>query len=259
MTTLDINHGGDADPKRPYHETYKPASHFRSKDEEFDAVKIGMWLFLATEVLLFAGLFVGYAIFRMMHPEAFRNGSHYLDWKWGCLNTVVLLFSSWTIATSIGNAQRNEQKKLRRNLLITIACALLFVGIKFTFEYMPKWSGWFVAFDPALSHYESDTSALGGLLHHVPGYGGKRPGSLFDYPFAENPYEPMWWSIYYCATGIHATHVLIGVGLISWLYIRARKLHFGPGHYNAVEVVGLYWHIVDLIWIFLFPLLYLIH
>lgn len=260
MTTLDMNHGGDATAKRPYHETYKPASHFRSKDEEFDAVKIGMWLFLATEVLLFAGLFVGYAIFRMMHPEAFANGSHYLDWKWGCINTVVLLFSSWTIATSIGNAQRNEQKALRRNLLLTIACALLFVVIKFTFEYTPKWSGYFFKLDPALSHYEpSGQTALGGMFVHVEGYGGKRPGSLFDYPFAENPYEPMWWSIYYCATGIHATHVLIGVGLISWLYLRARKLHFGPGHYNAVEIVGLYWHIVDLIWIFLFPLLYLIH
>lgn len=259
MTTLDINHDGDRASGRPYHETYKQASHFRSKDEEFDAVKIGMWLFLTTEVLLFAGLFVGYAIFRMMHPEAFRNGSHYLDWKWGCINTIVLLFSSWTIATAIGNAQRNEQKALRRNLLITVVCALLFVVIKFTFEYTPKWSGWFIAIDPALSHYESDKSALGGLFHHVEGYGGKRPGSLFDYPFAENPYEPMWWSIYYSATGIHATHVLIGVGLITWLYIRARKLHFGPGHYTAVEIVGLYWHIVDLIWIFLFPLLYLVH
>lgn len=259
MTTLDIKNDGDGAKGRPYHETYTQASHFRSKDEEFDAVKIGMWLFLATEVLLFAGLFVGYAIFRMMHPEAFANGSHYLDWKWGCINTVVLLVSSWTIATAIGNAQRNEQAALRRNLLITIACALLFVGIKLTFEYMPKWSGWFLAIDPALSHYESSKSALGGLVHYVEGYGGKRPGSLFDYPFAENPYEPMWWSIYYSATGIHATHVLIGVGLISWLYLRARKLHFGPGHYTAVEIVGLYWHIVDLIWIFLFPLLYLVH
>lgn len=258
MTTLDINDSAGL-ASRPYHERYRQASHFRSKDEEFDAVKIGMWLFLATEVLLFAGLFVAYAIFRMMYPEAFRNGSHYLDWKWGCFNTLVLLFSSWTIASCIRNAQLNEQAKLRRNLLITIVCALAFIAIKFTFEYTPKWSGWFFTLDPALSHYESSKSALGGLFHYVEGYGGKRPGSLFDYPFSDNPYEPLWWSVYYSATAIHATHVLIGAGLIFWLYLRARKLHFGPGHYNAVEVVGLYWHIVDLIWIFLFPLLYLIH
>lgn len=260
MTTLDVRQDGDTPTKRPYHERYAQASHFRTKDEEFDAVKIGVWLFLATEVLLFAGLFVAYAIFRMMYPEAFRNGSHYLDWKWGAFNTVILLISSWTIATSIRNAQLNQQKALRRNLLITIACAVAFLGIKFVFEYTPKWSGYFFVLDPALHHYtESGKTALGGLFHYVEGYGGKRPGGLFDYPFAASPYEPMWWSIYYSATAIHATHVIIGAGLITWLYIRARKLHFGPGHYNAVEGVGLYWHIVDLIWIFLFPLLYLVH
>jgi cytochrome c oxidase subunit 3 len=227
MTTLDINHGGDATAKRPYHETYKPASHFRSKDEEFDAVKIGMWLFLATEVLLFAGLFVGYAIFRMMHPEAFANGSHYLDWKWGCLNTVVLLFSSWTIAASIGNAQRNEQAPCAAissspsRAPFSSSASSSRLSTSQVVRLVPRHRS-------RPLHYEPSKTAVGGLLHYVEGYGGKRPGSLFDYPFAENPYEPMWWSIYYCATGIHATHVLIGVGLIGWLYLRARKLHFGP-------------------------------
>lgn len=214
---------------RSYHESYTHASHFRSNDEEFDACKIGMWLFLTTEVLLFAGLFVAYAVFRMLYPEAFQNGSHYLDWRWGGLNTIVLLVSSYTIATSIRNAQLNQQGRMRLNLLITLLCAIAFIVIKFTFEYGPKWAQ------------------------------GKRPGVLFDYPFSSDPHEPLWWSIYYCATGIHATHVLIGVGLIAWLLWRSTKRHFGPTHYTAVEVVGLYWHIVDLIWIFLFPLLYLIH
>jgi cytochrome c oxidase subunit III len=256
MTTIDARRPL---PDAPYHERYEHQPHWRTKDAEFDAAKFGMWLFLATEVLLFAGMFCAYAVFRMLHPEAWTNGSHYLDWKWGLLNTVVLLVSSFTIAMSIHNAQKNQQGWLKFNLIFTILCAILFVVIKLTFEYTPKWSGWFFFLDPALSHHVSTRDALGGLFHFVEGYGGKRPGALFTYPYAESPYEPIWWSVYYIATGIHATHVLVGVGLIGWLYIRATKRHFGPSHYTAVEIVGLYWHIVDMIWIFLFPLLYLIH
>lgn len=228
MTTVDaISSAGDKG--KPLYARYKHAPHYRSAVEEFDAVKIGMWLFLATEVLLFAGLFCAYAIFRMKYPEAWQHGSHHLDWRWGGLNTVVLLYSSYTIASAIRNAQLNQQAKLQLNLAITWVCALAFLVIKFTFEYGPKWAE------------------------------GKRPGKLFDYPFAQHPMEQMWWSVYYCATGIHATHVAIGMALIAWLIWRARKHAFGPTHYTAVETVGLYWHIVDMIWIFLFPLLYLIH
>lgn len=226
MSTIDTKPAAD---NRPYHETYKHADHFRSNEEEFDASKIGMWLFLTTEVLLFSGLFCVYAVFRMMHPEAFTNGSHYLNWKIGTGNTIILLVSSFTVVMAIRNAQLNQQFWLKVNLLITILCGLAFIGIKFAFEYYPKWSV------------------------------GKRPGRLFDYPFAENEYEHIWWSVYYAATAIHATHVFAGVVLLTWLLIRSLKQHFGPTHYTAIENVGLYWHLVDLIWIFLFPLLYLIH
>jgi len=218
-----------ADPalgRKPRWMSIKHAAHFRSHEDEFDACKIGMWLFLTTEVLLFAGLFCAYAIFRMLYPEAFANGSHYLDWRWGTLNTIVLLFSSYTVAASIRNAQLNQQGMLKFNLLITIACAIAFLVIKVTFEYIPKWSE------------------------------GKRPGVLFSYPYWEHPQEPIWWSVYYVATGIHAFHVIIGAALISWVFIKATRGHYGPKHYTGVEVVGLYWHLVDLIWI---PLLYLIH
>ncbi len=216
---------GDA----PLWKKYQPANHYRSKEEEFDACKLGMWLFLTTEVLLFAGIFVGYAIFRMLYPQAWANGSSYLDWRWGGLNTVVLLVSSYTMAVSIHHAQLNNQAALRRNLLITILCGAAFIVIKLTMEYIPKWSA------------------------------GKAPGgSFFNYPFASDPHEPLWWGIYYCGTGIHALHVIIGMSLIFWVYLKARKGHYGPNHYTGVEVVGLYWHLVDLIWIFLFPLLYLI-
>jgi cytochrome c oxidase subunit III len=224
MTTI---HPTAAD--RPYHETYRHAEHFRSNADEFDACKIGMWLFLATEILLFGGLFCAYGVFRMLYPEAFAQGSHHLNWRIGGANTVILLISSYTIAKSIQDAQRDRQGWLQINLILTMLAGVAFLVIKFLFEYIPKWSE------------------------------GKRPGALFDYPFAVNPYEPIWWSLYYVATGIHATHVLIGVLVIGWLVWRARKRHFGPTHYNAVEITGLYWHIVDIIWIFLFPLLYLIH
>ncbi len=225
MSTIPANTHSD----RPYHETYKAASHFRSKEAEFDAVKLGMWLFLSTEVLLFAGLFVAYGVFRMLYPQAFANGSHYLDWRWGGLNTIILLVSSYTIATSIRNAQLNQQRAMKINLWITLICALAFIAIKLTFEYIPKLSA------------------------------GKAPGIWFSYPYSTDPYEHLWWGVYYVATGIHASHVIIGAILIFWLIRRAGKNHFGPGHYTAVEIVGLYWHIVDVIWIFLFPLLYLIH
>lgn len=214
---------------RPYHERYVQGHHWRTADDEFDAAKLGMWLFLATEVLLFAGLFCAYAVMRMLHPEAFSNGSHLLDWRFGAINTVVLLVSSYTMAMSIRDAQLGQFARMKFNLIFTLFCAGLFLFIKLYFEYGPKWSQ------------------------------GKRPGRLFNYPFATDPNEPIWWSVYYCATGIHATHVIIGMALIFWVYIRTVRGHFGPKHYTAVENVGLYWHIVDLIWIFLFPLLYLIH
>lgn len=210
-------------------ERYVHGHHWRNAEDEFDAAKFGMWLFLSTEVLLFAGIFVAYALMRIMHPEAFANGSHYLDVRWGGLNTVVLLISSFTVAMAVRSAQLNKQTLLRVNLVITLLCAIAFFSIKLGLEYIPKWSV------------------------------GKCPGSLFWYPYSTDPYEPLWWSIYYTATGIHALHVLIGAGLLTWVLVRSCRGIYGPKNYAMVETSGLYWHLVDLIWIFLFPLLYLIH
>ena len=148
-------------------------------------------------------------------------------------------------------------------LLRGAAYGLTFLLVKFGFEYMPKWSGYFFSFDPALSKYTAnivpEQAKLGGLIQFVEGYGGKRPGKMFDYPFASSPQMPIWWAVYYSGTVIHASHVVIGMALIARAWWRARKGHYGPGHYTFVEITGLYWHLVDLVWIFLFPLLYLIH
>ncbi len=231
MSTIstDSGHGGPAQDERPYHEQYHAAHHFRNRDHEFDAVKMGVWLFLATEILLFSGMFCAYAVFRMLHPEAFINGSHYLDVEYGLINTLVLLLSSYTVAAGVRCAQVGDLRGLKRNILITLVCGVAFLAIKGIFEYGPK----------AMQ--------------------GKLPGVFFSYPNAHDPNEPLWWGVYWVATGIHASHVIVGIGLFIWLYLRANKKHFGPRHYTAVEGVGLYWHIVDIVWIFLFPMLYLIH
>ncbi len=232
MTAIDPGTAGDnqLSQAEPGWEKYKQAEHFRTQEDEFDACTQGFWLFLATEVLLFAGLFCFYAIYRLKYPEAFANGSHYLDPFYGGLNTVVLLISSFTVAMAIRCAQINNQRWLNINLVITLICAFLFFFIKLTFEYIPKLAQ------------------------------GKAPGAFFSYPYAHDPHEPLWWSMYYMATGVHALHVLIGASLLGFvLYRSVTKQAYGPKHFTLLENAGLYWHLVDLIWIFLFPLLYLIH
>lgn len=230
MATIQSNPGlaGPAD-QVPYHERYKAASHYVDREHEFDAVKFGVWLFLGTEILLFSGMFCAYAVMRMLYPEAFVHGSHLLDRSAGLVNTLVLLLSSYTVAAGVRHAQTNNQKWLKINLAITFVCGLIFLAIKFLLEYWPKIQQ------------------------------GKLPAAWYSYPNFQDPHEPIWWGIYWGATGIHAVHVIVGMALFVWLFVRARKGHFGPKHYNAVEAVGLYWHIVDIVWIFLFPLLYLIH
>ena len=210
MSTLPSELSRSAQP----HETYVAAEHFRDRDHEFDAVKMGVWLFLSTEILLFSGLFVYYGIMRLLHPEAFMHGSSLLDWRWGLLNTFVLLYSSYTVACAVRCAQMGNAKGLRNNILVTMVCGALFLIIKVVFEYGPKAAE------------------------------GKLPGKFYFYPGWVDAHEPQWWGLYWGATGIHASHVIVGLGLFICLSIRPLKGHFGPRHYNAVEGVGLYWHIV---------------
>ncbi len=211
------------------HYEHHVAHHFKSAQAEVDASKFGIWLFLCTEILMFGGLFVGFAIYHSKYPEIFTAGAKFLDWRLGALNTVVLLISSFTVATSIYYAQVNEKKKVLISLYVTLFCAIAFMVVKF-FEYTHK-------------------------IHE-----GLLPGSLFHYggPGAEVANLPMYFSFYFCMTGLHGSHVLVGIGLIVWLIVRAHKGHFGPKYYTPLECVGLFWHLVDLIWIYLFPLLYLV-
>ena len=230
MTAIDTS-GNPEQPglAQPKWKSYVHEHHWRNANDEFDAAKLGMWLFLSTEILLFAGIFVGYAVLRLLHPDAFIAGSSYLSVQWGGLNTVVLLVSSFTVAMAVRCAQLDQQRWLKLNLIITILCAFAFFFIKINFEYIPKLSE------------------------------GKAPGIFFTYAYARDPSEHLWWGLYYVGTGIHALHVLIGAGLLTWCLVRSYSGTYGPKNYAMVENSGLYWHLVDLVWIFLFPLLYLIH
>ena len=203
------------------------AHHFRDAQHEFDSSMLGIWLFLCTEILMFGGLFVAYAIFNNLYPEAFAEGASHLDWRMGAINTVILLVSSFTMAMGIYYAQRTESQKCVAMLAMTLLCGLGFMVVKY-FEYTHK-------------------------IHL-----GLLPGELFSFSGAESAQLPLYLSLYFCMTGLHGSHVLVGMGLILWVLLRARKNEFSGDYYTPVEGVGLFWHLVDLIWIYLFPLLYLV-
>lgn len=210
------------------------AHHYDSAEAEYHASKFGTWTFLVTEILMFGGLFVGYILYHEKYPAMFHAGSTFLDWRLGAFNTVVLLISSLTMALSIYYAQMNDKKKVLINLYITLICAGIFMVVKY-FEYTHKF--------------------------HM----GLYPGRYF------NPHGPeaqaaaeqfsnlaMYFSFYFTMTGLHGSHVLAGMGLITWLIVRAHRGEFNPKYFTPLECVGLFWHLVDLIWIYLFPLLYLV-
>jgi cytochrome c oxidase subunit III len=210
--------------------------YFVTSDQQFDAAKMGMWLFLVTEILLFSGMFVTYAVYRVWHPEVFAQSAQLLDWKAGGFNTLLLLLSSFTVAHGIQRIQRGDRRGLVRNLVITLLCAAGFMIVKY-FEYTGKWQH---------GIFPGASFAPEGLYHG-------HELSQFDIPFA-----PQFFSIYFVMTGIHGVHVLVGMGIFVWLIVRAQRGDFSAEYYTPVELTGLYWHLVDIIWIFLFPLLYLI-
>lgn len=201
--------------------------HFVDSDQQFESAKMGMWVFLVTEILFFGGLFLAYIAYRAWYPELYILASEELNTFWGAVNTAVLIGSSLTVAMAIRSAQLNQIKGLIYNLYITIGLAFTFMVIKY-FEYTHKF--------------------------HL----GIFPGEYYTYEGIEHEKANIFFSIYYMMTGMHGIHVLIGIGLMIWLVVKAKRGVFSSSYYTPVEITGLYWHLVDIIWIFLFPLLYLI-
>jgi cytochrome c oxidase subunit 3 len=277
------------------------AHHFDSPAQQFAAGKLGMWLFLTTEVLLFSGLFCVYAVFRANHPEIFQYAHLYLDKSLGAINTLVLILSSFTMATAVWAAQTGRQKALVWLLAVTLLCGFVFLGIKFR-EYQTKWKeglGVGASYKPEAPPHGavvtkpesadvSPAESAGGRDARVPqleqplsgemtldrskippaslGPAGLSPewldrGKSHAEAHWTGP-EPnnvqLFFGIYFAMTGLHGVHVVAGMGAIGWILARARRGEFGPDYFSPVDFTGLYWHLVDLVWIFLFPLLYLI-
>ena len=203
------------------------AHQFDDIEQQHEASWIGMWIFLATEVMFFGGMFLGYTAYRFSYPQAFAGASNHLDVMLGSINTAVLICSSFTMALAVHGAEAGDKRAVVRFLLLTIFFGLVFLGIKF-FEYYTKFEE-----------------------HLMPGSSFR-----FDGPLAR-PAE-IFFSFYFAMTGMHALHMIIGIGLLTALIVKARRSRFSPYYYIPVEITGLYWHFVDIVWIFLFPLLYLV-
>jgi cytochrome c oxidase subunit 3 len=202
--------------------------HFDNLDQQFEASALGMWLFLVTEILFFGGLFAAYMIYRLMYPQAFAQASQELDVVLGGVNTAVLIGSSLTMAMAVWAAQMGQRSRQLLFLALTIGLGLVFLGIK-AVEYSHKFE------------------------HHLV------PGANFRFEAASDPLRSqLFFSLYFVMTGLHALHMVVGIGLMAVLFVMAFKGRFTKAYHTPVEVSGLYWHFVDIVWIFLFPLLYLI-
>ena len=242
-----MSHDHDAHPEYLQH-------HFHTASQQRTASKFGMWAFIAQEILFFSGLFVAYSVFRYFYPETWLAAHEYLSVPAGALNTVVLLTSSLTMALAVRAAQTGNKKQLQIQLIVTILLACCFLCVKYV-EYTHKIHDCLLPGDYYGLPLKDDA---GNLKQDA---AGNRIYSDHCEIAKTNaiPGKPaIFFALYFVMTGMHGLHVLIGIGILLWILLRARRGDFGPEYYNPVEYSGLYWHLVDLIWIFLFPLLYLV-
>ncbi len=211
------------------------AHHFDTPAQQFESAKLGMWIFIATEILMLGGLFVAYTILRNNEPDIFHQAHERLDKIMGAVNTVVLLFSSLTAALAVRQSQVGDKKGTTRYLVITLLCACIFLVVKF-FEYRHKFHDGLLPGVYFQAHLQQ-------FAHH---------GHVLPYR------AHMFFGLYFMMTGIHGLHVLIGMGILIWALKSNLDGKVTPGHFTRVEMGALYWHLVDLVWIYLFPLLYLV-
>jgi cytochrome c oxidase subunit 3 len=211
------------------------AHHFVSMEQQKEAGTIGMWLFLLTEIMFFGGLFLAYTIYRAGYPDGFSYGSHLLNVPLGGTNTVVLILSSLTMAMAVYYSQLGNRKRLVFFLTVTLLLGLVFLVIKY-FEYKAKIDD-----------------------HLFPAVGLFNPSPTGDHgvPLPLQQSVRVFLRIYFMMTGLHAVHMIVGVGILSTLIIMSLRGRFTKDYNAPIEISGLYWHFVDIVWIFLFPLLYL--
>jgi cytochrome c oxidase subunit 3 len=314
MSTATTPETSDGHGHAAGHGAHDPhlAHHFDTPEQQMVSAKLGMWVFLGTEILMFGGLFCAYTVYRYLHPEVFAFGANrYLSMPLGALNTVILISSSFTMAWGVRAAQLNQQKLLVVCLVLTLAGAVGFLVVK-TIEYHHKWvehvwvgssnmynaeytdAQYKAAMAPKAYDQLPTSGPIDPTLAVPDGNAGTANESKIKPRFLINAetvqvqrqredasgvkedaeektavaFDKLsppdrqrvstFFSVYFLMTGLHGIHVLVGMGLITWILIRAIKKQFGSEYFTPVDLVGLYWHLVDLIWIFLFPLLYLI-
>jgi cytochrome c oxidase subunit 3 len=203
------------------------AHQFDDAAQQYEASTLGMWAFLITEVMFFGGLFAGFFVYILGHAQAFAAGSRHLDLTLGTVNTVALLASSLTMALAVRSAQRGDRNGQVLFLILTMALGITFLGIK-GLEYAHKFE-----------------------QHLV-------PGPHFQMDGSHGQSAQLFFSFYFAMTGVHALHMVVGVGILLWLVVNAWRGRYTQSYFTPVEVSGLYWHFVDVVWIFLFPTLYLV-
>ncbi|HKQ68810.1 MAG TPA: cytochrome c oxidase subunit 3 family protein [Polyangiaceae bacterium] len=238
------------------------AHHFDSYEQQQSSASLGTWLFLVTEIMFFGGLFTAYILYRSRYPEAFIAGSHQLDVTLGTINTAVLILSSLTMAMAVRSAQLGKSKAIVGFLAATIVFGSIFLGIKAN-EYHHKWVEHLIPGDTfhleeahvPTHHGEPITSTM------PSGIVGESPADfllLSPGPSDLQAHAQLFFFLYFGMTGLHAFHMIIGIGLLVWLMFPSWRGKFDGNNHNYVEGIGLYWHFVDIVWIFLFPLLYLV-
>jgi cytochrome c oxidase subunit III len=211
--------------------------HFATEQQQKDAASLGMWIFLVTEIMFFGGMFCAYLVYRYWYFGDFAAASSSIDLSLGTINTAVLICSSLTVAMAVRCAQTGKPKAIVVYLILTIILGFAFLGIKGV-EYYQKFE----------EHHIPGQASF-----HLDGHIPRHP----DVPVNQR-HSQIYFSLYFAMTGMHALHMIIGVGLFSYLVYKAWKGVYGPGYYTPLENGGLYWHFVDIVWIYLFPLLYLI-
>jgi cytochrome c oxidase subunit 3 len=210
-------------------ETLALREQFDTAEQQKDASTLGMWIFLITEVMFFGGMFLAYTIYRSAYPEAFGPASSSLNVFIGAANTVVLLCSSLTMVLAVRAAQLGRKQGIVLFLILTLLLGGVFLGVK-AFEWHEKY-----------------------VEHHIPGPTFHMDGVPIQ------GHAQIFFSLYFAMTGLHALHMVVGAGLLLYLIVQARKGVYTAAYNTPVDLIGLYWHFVDIIWIFLFPLLYLIN
>lgn len=204
-----------------------PELQYRDLEQQREAAELGMWIFLTTELLLFGGLFISYAVYRHTYPDVFAEASRHLDTVIGTVNTGILIISSLGMALAVYGAQAAKRKRLLFGLIAAIVFGTAFMVLK------------------GIEYY-----------HHY--LNAEFPGLRFDYSVPDAKGKQVFFFLYFAMTGLHAIHLTIGIVLVCTILYLAYRRRFSPDYYTPVENAGLYWHFVDIIWIFLFPLLYLI-